>query len=127
MSSRARAFEALATARPRDVNLRVAVGDAEDSVSFFLTHPYLGLSTLDPAVHAHVADVVVEEIEEVRVSQRRLASILAEHAGDRTIHFLKVDVEGAEYQVLASSDWTIVPTYGGRRRVDRVIEHEIDT
>ena len=99
-------FEALATARPRDVNLRVAVGDAEDSVSFFLTHPYLGLSTLDPAVHAHVADVVVEEIEEVRVSQRRLASILAEHAGDRTIHFLKVDVEGAEYQVLASSDST---------------------
>ena len=63
-------------------------------MSFFLTHPYLGLSTLDPAVHAHVADVIVEEIEEVRVSQRRLASILAEHAGDRTIHFLKVDVEG---------------------------------
>ena len=98
-------FEALQRARPRDVNLNVAVGDGERSVSFFLTRPYLGLSTFDPKVHAHVAGVV-EQIEEVTVRQRRLASILEERAGDRTIHFLKVDVEGAEAQVLASSDWT---------------------
>ena len=72
----------------------------------FLTHPYLGLSTPDPAVHAHVAGSSWRKSRRSKVSQRRLASILEEHVGDRTIHFLKVDVEGAEAQVLASSDWT---------------------
>ena len=37
--------------------------------------------------------------------KRRLASVLREHATGRTIDFLKVDVEGAEREVLASSDW----------------------
>jgi FkbM family methyltransferase len=97
-------FDALSEARPRDVNLRVAVGESEGSVRFFLTYPYLGMSTVDLSVHAAVTELV-ERIEEITVPQRRLDSILREHAGDRTIHFLKVDVEGAERQVLASSDW----------------------
>jgi FkbM family methyltransferase len=97
-------FGALESARPRDVNLNIAIGELDDSVPFFLTYPYLGLSTVDPSAHAHVRGVV-ERIDEVRVPQRRLASVLDEHAGDRTIHFLKVDVEGAEHQVLSSSDW----------------------
>jgi FkbM family methyltransferase len=98
-------FDALVSDRPRDVNLNIAVGAGEGSVSFFLTQPYLGLSTFDPAVHARAAGAV-DQIREVTVLRRRLAAILEEHAGDRTIHFLKVDVEGAEPQVLASSDWT---------------------
>jgi FkbM family methyltransferase len=98
-------FEALAEARPRDVNLRVAVGESEGSVPFFLTRPYLGLSTLDPAAHEGAA-AAIDSIEEVRVPRRRLESILEDHAAGRTIHFLKVDVEGAEHEVLASSDWS---------------------
>ena len=47
----------------------------------------------------------IERTEEVAVRQRRLDSVLREHASDRTIHFLKVDVEGAERDVFASSDW----------------------
>lgn len=92
--------------RTRDVNLRVAVGESEESVPFFLTYPYLGMSTLDPSVHAGVPQAI-ERIEEVPTPQRRLESILRDHALGRTIHFLKVDVEGAEPQVLASSDWTV--------------------
>ena len=97
-------FEALSEARTRDVNLRVAIGESEGSVPFFLTYPYLGMSTVDPSVHANVPEAI-ERIEETTIPQRRLDSILREHAADRTIHFLKVDVEGAELQVLASSDW----------------------
>ena len=97
-------FEALSEARTRDVNLRIAIGEAEGSVPFFLTYPYLGMSTVDPSAHANVPQAI-ERIEEIAVPQRRLDSILREHAADRTIHFLKVDVEGAERQVLASSDW----------------------
>jgi FkbM family methyltransferase len=97
-------FDALSEARTRDVNLRVAVGESEGSVRFFLTYPYLGMSTVDPSVHSGVDDLI-ERIEETTIPQRRLDSILREHAADRRIHFLKVDVEGAERQVLASSDW----------------------
>jgi len=97
-------FEAISEARKRDVNLRIAIGESEGSVPFFLTYPYLGMSTVDPSVHAHVPKAI-ERIEEIAIPQRCLVSILQEHAADRTIHFLKVDVEGAELQVLASSDW----------------------
>jgi FkbM family methyltransferase len=97
-------FDALNAARTRDVNLGIAIGETEGSVEFFLTYPYLGMSTVDPSVHAKIPQAI-ERIEEVTVPQRRLESILREHAPDRTIHFLKVDVEGAERQVLASSDW----------------------
>ena len=98
-------YEALSEVRTRDMNLRVAVGESEETVPFFLTYPYLGLSTLDPSVHAGVPQAI-ERIDEVAVPQRRLESILCDHAVGRTIHFLKVDVEGAERQVLASTDWT---------------------
>lgn len=97
-------FETLNEARKRDVNLRIAVGEFEGSVPFFLTYPYLGLSTVDPSTHANVPEAI-ERIEEIAIPQRRLESILREHAAGRTIHFLKVDVEGAEFEVLASSDW----------------------
>ena len=45
-------------------------------------------------------------MEEIAITQRRLESILQDHALGQTIHFLKIDVEGAETEVLASSDWT---------------------
>jgi FkbM family methyltransferase len=97
-------FAALEEARPRDVNLPVAIGEREESVPFFLTYPFLGTSTVDLSVHGNIEEAI-ERVEETAVPQRRLESVLREHAADRTIHFLKVDVEGAERQVLASSDW----------------------
>jgi FkbM family methyltransferase len=100
------AFETLRVARERDVNLRLAVGASEGSTVLFLTYPDLGMSTVDPAAYAHVPEAV-ERTEQITVPQRRLASILREHASDRTIHFLKIDVEGAEHDVLASSDWDV--------------------
>lgn len=98
------AFDDLSAGRERDVNLQIVVGESEGPSHFFLTYPDLGLSTLDPSVHAHVSEAI-ERIEEITVPKRRLESILRDHAGARTIHFLKVDVEGAEREVLASSDW----------------------
>lgn len=98
-------FEALRAERPRDQNLQVAIGETDGDVTFFLTYPYLGMSTVDPSVHRSLMDAI-ERIEQTSVPQRRLDSVLAKHAGSRTIHFLKVDVEGAEREVLASSDWS---------------------
>jgi FkbM family methyltransferase len=98
-------FDSIAAERPRDVNLRVAIGTRnDDEVGFFVTWPDMGMSTLDPSSHAHVPETV-ERVEEIIVPQRRLETILHDHAADRTIHFMKVDVEGAEREVLASADW----------------------
>ena len=110
-------FEALSEARTRDVNLRVAIGESEGSVPFFLTYPYLGMSTVDPSVHANVPEAI-ERIEETTIPQRRLDSILREHAADRTIHFLKVDVEGAELAGSGVLRLGVLPTHRRARRVD---------
>lgn len=99
-------FDALQVARNRDVNLNVAVGEHEGTKPFFLTYPYLGMSTLDLGTHAGLTQAI-DRVQEVTVRVRRLQTILAEHAASQTIHFLKVDVEGAEREVLASSDWTV--------------------
>jgi FkbM family methyltransferase len=97
-------YTALARERPRDINIEAAVGEADGTVPFFVTYPDPGLSTLDLATHSDVPDAF-EWYEEVAVRQLRLESILRRHAAGRTIHFLKIDVEGAEHEVIASCDW----------------------
>jgi FkbM family methyltransferase len=97
-------YAALVRERPRDVNVEAAVGAADEIVPFFVTYPDPSLSTLDLAAHKDVPDAF-ERHEEVSVRQLRLESILRGHAAGRRIHFLKIDVEGAEQQVIASCDW----------------------
>lgn len=91
--------------RPRDINLDVAIGRKNSSATL-LAFPGTGLSTLDP----RVADQRVLEgwdMREDEVEVRRLASICGEHLpAGQEIHFLKVDVEGFEHEVLSSMDWT---------------------
>ncbi len=87
----------LVEARPRDINLCVAAGSAEGEVIF---HEVLdsGLSTSVEAYaerHRAAGRAVVSS----RVSMRPLDAIFAEHGVTR-VHFLKVDVEGAEADVL---------------------------
>ncbi|MEP7181738.1 MAG: FkbM family methyltransferase [Betaproteobacteria bacterium] len=94
-------FERLRQARPRDVNLRVAVGAGDGELAFFEI-PDTGLSTLDAAVaerHRAAGFAVVP----IRVPVRTLSDIWSEHvAGD--VHFLKIDVEGTEADVLAGAN-----------------------
>jgi FkbM family methyltransferase len=96
-------FARLEVERPRDINLQVAIGETEATVPFFVTYPDPGMSTLAPSSYAHVPEAV-ERIDETTVRQRRLESVLEEF-GSGTINFLKIDAEGAEREVLASSNW----------------------
>jgi FkbM family methyltransferase len=97
-------FALLASERPRDINLNVAVGEKPGSTTLWLTHPHDGMATVDPSFHDHVGRVI-EAYEPIAVRVARLDQLIAEHAPDRDIHFLKVDVEGAEASVLRSNDW----------------------
>jgi FkbM family methyltransferase len=63
-----------------------------------------GLSTLDDDVAARHTEAGLEYVD-IRVRAQRLDHVLeASRLVDETIHFLKVDVEGAEDQVLRSLD-----------------------
>lgn len=90
--------------RPRDQNLCVAVGAAEDrlTITFFEDS---GLSTFDPALAAlHQQAGRSSSVAEVRVST--LATLLEQHVpSGQQLHFLKVDIEGLEYAALRGNDW----------------------
>lgn len=90
--------------RPLDINLNVAAGARAGTETFYLVAD-TGLSTLDGEQAGERVGEGREVIEEtVRVEP--LAAIWAEHvAPGHPVHFLKVDVEGFERQVLLGNDW----------------------
>ncbi|BCG81536.1 hypothetical protein MesoLj113b_50780 [Mesorhizobium sp. 113-3-3] len=93
----------IAGARPRDVTLAVAAGASAGKVPFFEVVG-TGMSTMDRVI-AEQHRLAGYEIREHEVPSRTLASICAEYA-PADIHFLKIDVEGAERDVLAGADFT---------------------
>ena len=90
--------------RPRDVNLQQAVSDVTGKAEMYLV-PDSGLSSLDEAVARDLKSlgwsVIAAEVE-----LTTLAAIWASHVpAGQDVHFLKVDVEGAEEAVLRGNDW----------------------
>ena len=97
------AFARLQARRPHDINLPVAVGAALGQLTFYdCADPTL--STLDPAI-AERNRAGGREITERAIEVTTLAAI-CERDAPPDIHFLKVDVEGAEAAVLAGADFT---------------------
>ncbi|WP_417584780.1 FkbM family methyltransferase [Nitrincola sp.] len=99
-------YEKLKQERPRDINLGIAAGAEEGEISFYEI-PDTGLSTavrdiaLDHETNHGYAGV------ERKVAVRRLTDICAElHSAP--VHFLKIDVEGAEKSVLLGLDLSLV-------------------
>lgn len=96
-------FVRLAAARPRDINLRLALGEATGESTFFVI-PGTGLSTLNSEVATrHSENGYVAN--QIRIDVTTLAEICRQYAPP-DIHFLKIDVEGAELGVLAGADFS---------------------
>jgi FkbM family methyltransferase len=96
-------FTALSRARPRDINLRIGAG-RETGARTFYNVANTGLSTFDQqlaADHRCHGWEVTEEIAETLT----LAEICRRHRPQGPIHFLKIDVEGTERDVLAGADF----------------------
>ncbi len=89
--------------RPRDVNLAIAAGAADGELTLYDVPAVRGWASPDASVaelHRSEGHVVAE----LKVPVRTLAAICAEHVqGD--IHFLKIDVEGFEGEVLRGMDF----------------------
>lgn len=97
--------EQLNKRRPRDINLKVAIGETEGFLTMnFLTNP--GLSTLDDAIaEQHRAAGWVVTREQVQV--KPLARLWHDYVpAGQEVHFLKVDVEGFEEPALKGNDWS---------------------
>ena len=89
--------------RPRDINLEIAVGENEGSITFYEVGKWHGYSTTDPVIAAqHLKDGL--KVVEHTVPVRKLSAVLDEHAAGRMIDFLKIDVEGTELSVLRGAD-----------------------
>jgi FkbM family methyltransferase len=96
-------FARLQAARPDDVNLNVALGAAAGRFSFYDCEDAT-LSSLDAAVAArNRADG--RAVQQRTIEVMTLAEVCRQHA-PADIHFLKIDVEGAEAQVLAGADFS---------------------
>lgn len=93
-----------AQVRPRDITVSTLVGRTEGAVDFHMVEGMHGFSTT-VAENARSASDLGARITTQRRAVRTLASLVAEHGLTR-VDFLKVDVEGAEADVLAGNDWT---------------------
>ena len=100
------ALAAVEQDRPRDVNLGVGVSDTGGSAVFYeLPRQMTGCSTFSRELADSYADEGWEITErEVRILT--LTELFDEQVGERTVDFLKVDVEGHEPAVLAGMDFT---------------------
>ena len=94
-------YAQLVLERPRDINLKVALSDAEGEAQFCFVRDS-GLSSLDlSAASVAAGHGLRSDVGTVMLST--LDAVLAAHPLPE-IHFLKIDVEGAEAKVLAGVD-----------------------
>lgn len=89
-----RFYPLLCAARPRDTNLQCAIGNSPGLATFYEIPKYAENSTLDPVVAERLAATELAATpHEVKVV--RLADICNLYVKDRTIDFMKIDIEGA--------------------------------
>ena len=90
--------------RPRDINVECAVSDTSGEKVFY-TIMNSGLSTFE-LEFADDAERRGYQTSAQKVRTTTLESLWDEHVpADQEVHFLKIDVEGHEYQVIKGGNW----------------------
>lgn len=97
-------FDTLSASRPRDINLKAAISDEPGSVTFYYHQGDPGTSTLLTALDERLESRVGDRIEST-VEAMTLESLFETYVGDRTVQFLKIDVEGWETRIIGATDW----------------------
>ena len=90
--------------RPRDRRVRSLVGAAAGEATYYLIEEFHGLSTTIESNALAAQKEFDKSAQAMTVPVTTLAALCSEHASD-AIDFLKIDVEGAEADVLAGNDW----------------------
>jgi FkbM family methyltransferase len=103
-----RHHQSLKTRRPRDINLNIGVGGQNGELVFNEYVAGDGLSTFSTDTtdrDPHFTEEIYNSVKQYKVDVRTLKDIFVTNKV-KTIQFLKVDVEGFEYEVLNGNDWT---------------------
>ncbi|MBA3669037.1 MAG: FkbM family methyltransferase [Sphingomonas sp.] len=87
--------------RTRDINLPLALTGEEGKVRFYYNAEDPGTSTTSDSNRATDSSA----IRDYEIASTTLEAVVRAHAADRHIHFLKLDIEGAEWDVLRSTNW----------------------
>ncbi len=99
-------FVKLTEQRSRDINIQMAAGTERGELTLY-EFPDTGLSTVAADIaNKHVAEGTFAMVEK-KVAVEPLTDICREHLSN-TIHFLKIDVEGVEEQVLRGIDFAVM-------------------
>ena len=117
--------------RPRDKNICTGISDKPGKLRF-RQYESNGLSTFSTNLHASYEtgyEQVAVRYEESELKLVTLQSILRKYAANKAINFLKVDVEGFEYNVIKSNDWKMfrpwvicVESTGADKRWQAILE-----
>lgn len=99
-------YRLLESRRPRDVNLNLAVGREPGRLEFFEVG-YTGLSSLGQESVGLGRRLGFRRNRKYPVPVQTMAQIFAEHMASRDVHFVKIDVEGFESDVIAGFDWRV--------------------
>jgi FkbM family methyltransferase len=102
---RPKGFAAIVAQRPRDITLQIAASDQPGSLTLHEIADQPGLSTLVAEFADGYASSGMARCS-YEVPARPLAAVCAEYAPGE-IHFLKIDVEGAERSVLLGCDFSL--------------------
>jgi FkbM family methyltransferase len=97
-------YALITEARSRDINLNVGCSNQAGSLTLHVARNATGLSTFtaeEVAIHQKKGF----EFDSVTVPVATLASLCEQHAKDRLIDFLSIDVEGHEREVLEGADF----------------------
>jgi FkbM family methyltransferase len=97
-------YPLLCEARPRDINLQCAIGNGPGFTTFYEIPAFAENSTLASAVADRLTAAGLTATPH-QVEVVRLAEVCDLHVKDRTIDFMKIDVEGSELGGLQSGDW----------------------
>jgi FkbM family methyltransferase len=105
-------FDLLMTNRPNCINVNCAICNEEGETDFLLNTGYTEMlsgikNTFDQRHITRLEDEnnqMGSTTEVVKVTTKKLTSILQEHTVSH-IHYLSIDVEGAEFEVIQSIDF----------------------
>jgi FkbM family methyltransferase len=99
--------------RPNDINLELAVSNKKDSITFYMFNE-IAINTF--SLELAKTKLKLEQykiIQEKKIETISLQDIFMKYLpNDRKIDFLNIDVEGYDYNVLKSNNWSkIRPSY----------------
>jgi len=103
----ARTIELLKQSRPADICIHSAVSDHSGAVqAYVFNQGHSAVNTLDKSFADHLSQQNGSKYVETEIPVTTLTHILDEHASEKEIDFLNIDVESFEMEVLRGLDFS---------------------